>query len=462
MAPESGTVVRTSCYETGPTGTWYWYAMKEQTSEPVLIRTQEAAPESGETKDSYNIPYQYSGYYIQIVFIGNGDYTGRLEYVSPNMMEGKPLEGNVTISYGDGVTSPRLYNAVMAAYTGADEQNGSWVWYQKGAADPDTAWEVIDGKNYQTSGITSSYIPAEGENGKVIKAAYSAVTPWYQGSVEAETGEIGKAVQNQPDPPSIVQIDGTWIQIADSTSKAGAYGPHPAVVYGCRKDGEAGEINWNAEGEDWFKNLAPNTPYDFYTRYNETSVYQESEVSGASQATTRSGIFTSENLSLSYETPEETKLDVGKILTATYRGEGVSQGVWTIKRSATGEKAVSVDAGETSPPAGCTVSLEPDQEGTGGTAVLTYQLTTADIGNRMIVTFTAKPGGGGLHRLCRTAHRRAGGKACGSAPPESTGDRTASGHGLISQISGVRTGIRHYGSGLHPAAQRQRSMGDAG
>lgn len=396
MAPDSHTTVQVSSYGAGPTGTWYWYAMTDKNADPLLIRTQEAVPKTKETEDTFDIPYQYSGYYIQIVFVGNGDYTGRLSYISPQAMEGKALAGTVSVSYATGAAVPRLYESVQASYNGIDELNGSWVWYEKEASEPDSAWKIVDTGGGMMSGPVSSYIPKEGETGRVLKAVYSAVTPWYKGSLEGVTAEIEKAIQNIPDSPQIVSVNGTQVRIADSDpSKAGAFGPHPEAVYGVRQSGETGPVIWNTDGSAMFEHLNPNTAYDFFARYSETSVYQESGESAASPATTGSGIYTAKNLTLSYETEDQTRLDVGRTLTASYHGEGYSQGIWTVKRSAAGDTVVTVKAGETSPPPGCTVSLQPAADGKGGTAELVYTLKQEDVGNRIIVTFSPDPDSSG-------------------------------------------------------------------
>ena len=70
------TRVTVSTYDQAPDGTWYWYASKERTADFKLIRSNRGVKESTVTADTFQIPYDYSGYYIKVIFQADGDFTG--------------------------------------------------------------------------------------------------------------------------------------------------------------------------------------------------------------------------------------------------------------------------------------------------------------------------------------------------------------------------------------------------
>jgi len=198
-----GTPVSIAVYGKAPTGTWHWYVSK--TAEGAgdgwkIIRTEthEEAADAAQASDIYKIPYEYSGYYLKVEFWASGDYTGKEIYQPSVAIADRELTGSVAISPDSAGGNQRLFEKLTASYTGTDDGNGTWTWQRREA---DNSWSNLSAELYTAAGPESSYTPTERDFGRMLKAVYQAGSFGCTGSKEAETGAIGKAVQNQPAAP---------------------------------------------------------------------------------------------------------------------------------------------------------------------------------------------------------------------------------------------------------------------
>ena len=370
--PMSGTKVTLPSYREGPTGVWYWYTSKDQT-EWKLFRTAEAGKEGVNAVDSCDISYDYSGYYVKIVFQANGSFTGEKVFQPPAPLELRQISGTVTFSN----TEPRLFDTITASYGGTDEKSGTWIWYREQGS----GWTEIASDLYGTVGVESTYITGEADKGKKLKAVYTAASFGSTGSAEGETtAGTALAKQNRPAAPKLVQIRGTWVWMADSAPNIPKpYGERPELLFGCRKAGTEDAIAWNVAGDSLFENLEPNTAYAFYLCYEETAVYGRSEVSEPAEGTTQDGVFSADYLELTYDEADgaDARLDVGKTVTASYSGQGYEYGTWTISRS----------SGEV---------LQSQMSGTIGEDknTCTYEIVLADVNASLLFTFQAQDNSG--------------------------------------------------------------------
>ena len=335
-----GTKVSIAVYGKAPTGTWNWYTAKQAGGSDgwKIIRSEKHEEAAGavEASDTYQIPYEYSGYYLKVEFQADGDYSGLESWEPAEPLADRELTGTVTITPDGGNGNERLFEKLTATYGGTDDKNGTWIWYREdnGSAG---GWRAISTDLYTTAGEKSIYTPAAEDKGKKLKAVYTAASFGSTGSREAETGAVAAAVQTTPLAPKIVLISGTNIALADSDpGKAGPYGNRPEVIFGYRKASEPeGTVTWLENG-NVVSGLSPATGYIFYTKYKSTDVYAESPVSPATaEILTGAGILYQSNLSLSYDTSdgEDKKMDVGRIVTAVYQGEGWDKGDFSMKRS---------------------------------------------------------------------------------------------------------------------------------
>jgi len=390
LTPMLDTRVTISTYGQAPEGTWYWYASREpdKADSWKLIRTGRAQKLESLSSDTFQLPYDYSGYHIKVVFQADGNYTGEKTWISASAVKNRQISGDVEIMPGAEEEPFSLFEPLTAAYTGTDDQNGSWCWYRR---QPDGSFLPIDQKLYQTAGLTSVYTPGEADKGCILKAEYTAASFGCTGSVSGLTGEIRPAKQNVPKPPEIRQSIGTSVQLSDADpSQAKPYGDRPSVLYGYRKaEGEntAGEIQWNAAGESWFRQMEPNTEYEFYAKYGETNVYSESGESQETRYRVENGLITQSGLAIVYESEDDSRLDVGKTIKAVYSGEGYDGGSWKVYFSSGKEidqahyqTATDAEKEENS------CSYVADVEAIGSSIVFTY---TAD-GINYSGTVTAK------------------------------------------------------------------------
>jgi len=373
VRPMMGTRVTISTFGEAPDGTWYWYASTNQAEGNwKLIRSGRAVTDGAASVDSFEIPYDYSGYYLKVVFLADGDYTGEKTWKLAGALEKRRIAGAVKVS----PDAPVLFEKLTAAYDGTDDLYGTWTWYREGTGG---TWIAIDNKLYENAGLTSSYTAGKADKGKALKAEYTAGSFGCEGSVSQTSASIRPAPQTTPEAPKILQSIGASVQLADSApSRANPYGEGPEVVFGYRNvtDGSSEDtIHWSAVGESWFRRLAPNSDYEFYTKYLETSVYAESAVSLGSAQSIGSGAISQSGLRLVYESEAEDWMDVDKIVKAVYGGEGYVGGSWTASLS--NGKEISAE------------KLQTDTNEEKRETTCTYKIGTEAIGNSILFTYRA-------------------------------------------------------------------------
>jgi len=373
VRPMTGTRVTISTFGEAPDGTWYWYASTDQAEGNwKLIRSSRAVTDGVASVDSFEIPYDYSGYYLKVVFLADGDYTGEKTWNLAGALEKRRIAGTVKVS----PEAPVLFEKLTAVYDGTDDLYGTWTWYRE---ETGGTWTATDSKLYENAGLTSSYMAGEADKGKALKAEYTAGSFGCEGSVTQTSASILPASQTTPEAPKILQSIGTSVQLTDSApSRANPYGERPDVVFGYRKvtAGSAeGEIQWSAAGETWFRRLEPNSDYEFYAKYLETNVYAESAVSSGSPQSVGSGAVSQSGLSLIYESEAEDRVDVDKTVKAVYNGEGYTGGTWTVSLS--NGKEITAEKFQTS-------TDETNKE-----TVCTYKIGTEAIGSSILFTYRA-------------------------------------------------------------------------
>ena len=157
-----GTRVSISVYGKAPAGTWNWYAAKEAGGSDgwKIIRSEkhEEAAEAAAASDTYQIPYEYSGYYLKVEFQADGDYSGLETYEPAGAIADRAITGTVTITPDGTGGSQRLFEKLTAAYGGNDDRSGTWIWYREDSGDPN-GWTAISKEFYETAGPESSYTP---------------------------------------------------------------------------------------------------------------------------------------------------------------------------------------------------------------------------------------------------------------------------------------------------------------
>lgn len=366
-----------------PTGVWQYYVSPDKTNANSWINITAQIKASNTSKDGYtattfSIPVKYNGYYVKAVFSGRSNYEGSQTYVSEEALIGTQIKGHAEITAGDTskVLVPINVSYVFAKEDGKDvidEQSGQWTWYR--VKDGNTSQiKKEDGTAYGKTGRSDSYTPGKDDVGAKIYAQYSSARNGiYSGSVKtSQLSPIERAPQNTPDVPTLKQVSGITIQMHLPTNYRSDGTTIPETVLKYRVKGTE---SWtlNAEGESWIgkgsDKLKANTTYEVCAMYKVTSEYLQSEDSGLTEVKTGSIPLEEKNLSIT----QSDVLEAGQSITATYSGDGYDEGVFTIERS---DGSV----------------IKANQTGTilGTSTSLLYASTTADIGQRIIVRYSAK------------------------------------------------------------------------
>lgn len=375
--------IRLTNHKEAPTGIWQYYVSPDKTKDDswINITAQIKAADTskdGNTATTFSVPVKYNKYYVKAVFSGRGSYEGSQTYISEEPLIGTQIKGHAEITDGDTskVLVPVEVNYVFAKEEGkdvVDEKSGQWTWYR---VKDGTTTPIVneDGTLYGKTGISDSYTPGKDDVGAKLYARYtSARNGRYSGSVNTrQLAPIARAPQKKPDAPTVKQIRGITIQMNLPTNyrEDGTTIPETVLKYRVK---ETEEWKENTVGDSWIgrgsEKLKANTIYEVCAMYKVTSEYLPSEDSAVTEVKTGSIPLEEKNLSIT----QRDVLEAGQTITAIYSGDGYDEGVFTIERS---------DG----------TTLKTDQTGTtmGTSTSLLYESTTADIGQRIVVRYSAK------------------------------------------------------------------------
>lgn len=375
--------IRLTNHKEAPTGIWQYYVSPDKTKDDswINITAQIKAADTskdGNTATTFSVPVKYNKYYVKAVFSGRGSYEGSQTYISEEPLIGTQIKGHAEITDGDTskVLVPVEVNYVFAKEEGkdvVDEKSGQWTWYR---VKDGTTTSIVneDGTLYGKTGISDSYTPGKEDVGAKLYARYtSARNGRYSGSVNTrQLAPIARAPQKKPDAPTVKQIRGITIQMNLPTNYREDGTTIPETVLKYRVKGTE-EWKENTVGDSWIgrgsEKLKANTIYEVCAMYKVTSEYLPSEDSAVTEVKTGSIPLEEKNLSIT----QRDVLEAGQTITAIYSGDGYDEGVFTIERS---------DG----------TTLKTDQTGTtmGTSTSLLYESTTADIGQRIVVRYSAK------------------------------------------------------------------------
>ena len=376
--------IRLTNHNEAPTGIWQYYVSPDKTNANSWINITAQIKASNTSKDGYtattfSIPVKYNGYYVKAVFSGRSNYEGSQTYVSENALIGTQIKGHAEITAGDTskVLVPINVSYVFAKEAGKDvidEQSGQWTWYRVKNGNTNQI-KNEDGTAYGKTGRSDSYTPGKEDVGAKIYAQYSSARNGiYSGSVKtSQLSPIERAPQNTPDAPTLKQVSGITVQMNLPANYRSDGTTIPETVLKYRKKGTT---SWtlNAEGESWIGKgsdnlLKANTTYEVCAMYKVTSEYLQSGDSDITEVKTGSIPLEEKNLSIT----QNGVLEAGQTITAIYSGDGYDEGVFTIERS---DGTV----------------IKENQNGTkvGTSTSLLYASTTEDIGQRIIVRYSAK------------------------------------------------------------------------
>lgn len=375
--------IRLTNHDAAPTGIWQYYVSPDKTKDNswINITAQIKASntsKTGYTATTFSVPVKYNGYYVKAVFSGRSSYEGSQTYVSKDPLIGTRIKGHAEITAGD---TSKVLVPINVSYVFAkeddkdviDEQSGQWTWYRVKAG---TTSQIMneDGTPYGKTGRSDSYTPGKDDVGAKIYAQYtSARNGIYSGNVKtSQLSAIERAEQITPDAPTVKQVSGITIQmhLPINYRSDGTTIPETVLKYRVK---ETEEWKENTVGDSWIgkgsDKLKANTIYEVCAMYKGTSEYLPSVDSAGTEVRTGSIPLEEKNLSIT----SNDVLEAGKPITAIYSGDGYNEGVFTIERS---DGTV----------------IKTDQTGTtlGTSTSLQYTSTTEDIGQRIVVRYSAK------------------------------------------------------------------------
>lgn len=376
--------IRLTNHNEAPSGVWQYYVSPDKTKDNswINITAQIKASntsKTGYTATTFSVPVKYNGYYVKAVFSGRSSYEGSQVYVSNEPLIGTQIKGHAEITAGD---TSKVLVPINVSYVFAkeddkdviDEQSGQWTWYR---VKDGTTSQIMneDGTTpYGKTGRSDSYTPGKEDVGAKIYAQYtSARNGIYSGNVKtSQLSAIERAEQITPDAPTVKQVSGITIQMHLPINYRSDGTTIPETVLKYREQG-ASDWKENAVGESWIgkgsDKLKANTIYEVCAMYKGTSEYLPSVESAGTEVKTGSIPLEEKNLSIT----SNDVLEAGKPITAIYSGDGYNEGVFTIERS---DGTV----------------IKTDQTGTtlGTSTSLQYTSTTEDIGQRIVVRYSAK------------------------------------------------------------------------
>ena len=373
-------------------GIWQYYVTKDNTDDNSWQNiTSEIKAEEGKKAEyaytAVNMPVKYYGYYVKAVFTGRGSFKGNKVYTSTDKLIGTQIKGSVQITSGD---SSQVFTPIVASYVFAknpdgteiiDEKNGIWTWYRETGAGTNKYTKIENGEEH--IGLTDTYTPTAEDVGKKIYAEYTgAPTNIYSGSVRSNyLSNVAKSEQIKPAGLSEKQVNGTTIQVVLPSNYEAKGKSIPDVILEYRIKDSSDDWTVNDSKTTWIgtgdKKLKANTTYEIRAKFAGTSEYKPSTYSDLLYVTTDNQLFDEDNLTIT--APE--KLETDAVITAAFTGDGYDEGNFIISRS-DGTVVKEESAG----------SITPRSLFRSGTNTIEYTVTSADIGNNIIVQYKAKDG----------------------------------------------------------------------
>ena len=365
-------------------GIWQYYVTKDKADDNSWQNiTSEIKPRDGKT-DTYtyttvNMPVKYNGYYVKIVFSGRGSFKGNKVYTSTEKLIGTQIKGSVQITSGD---TSQVFTPVVASYVFAnaadgtaivDEKNGVWAWYRETGIGTNTYVKIVNDEEH--IGTTDSYTPTAEDVGKKIYAEYTgAPTGIYSGSVRSNyLNNVAKSEQANPTGLTKKQVNGTTVQLNLPSNYKTEGKSIPDVIVEYRIKGSGGDWIINDSKTTWIgtgdKKLKANTAYEVRAKFAGTSEYKPSAYTSLLDVTTSNQSFDEDHLVI-YE-PE--KIETGAEIRAVFTGDGYDEGTFIISRSD-----------------GTILNDSPVISKTGNKNETTYNVTSDDIGNNIIIQYKAK------------------------------------------------------------------------
>lgn len=400
-----------------PTVSWKYYVSETKDDSAVWqnidaeMKAIKGWREDGSSADGkyatsrFQIPLKYTGQYLKVTMTGIDDYSGTITYITENTLEGALITGKASIIASD---TTKVLDVLSAAYDGTDEKNGVFTWYRQSvdaSGTPNgTAQKITD----TDPGNTSTYALTSQELDHMVYAVYTApVNGQYVGNVQTNGIIVRqKAVQNKPDAPTRVRVNGNSIQFSAPTNyKTDKTVDIPYVQIGYLRyvddkpvddDGNIlltqeeieKNIHWQSEEaykkqETWFYGLKRDSDYKLFARFIPTAAYDRSVISEPSETiTTEHALFDKEKLMIQTVVKlgkaEETtrKSDIGAQILITYAGEGYDEGKFSLQRSNGDE--ITLDQ--------ALVKTDPVAE----TISYTYTYAKEDVGSYITVEYSAK------------------------------------------------------------------------
>lgn len=371
-------------------GIWQYYVTKDNTDDNSWQNiTSEMKAEEGKkaeyTYTAVNMPVKYYGYYVKAVFTGRGSFKGNKVYTSTDKLIGTQIKGSVQITSGD---SSQVFTPIVASYVFAknpdgteiiDEKNGIWTWYRETGAGTNKYIKIENGEEH--IGLTDTYTPTAEDVGKKIYAEYTgAPTNIYSGSVRSNyLSNVAKREQTKPAGLSEKQVNGTMIQVVLPSNYEAKGKSIPDVILEYRIKDSSDDWTVNDSKTTWIgtgdKKLKANTTYEIRAMFAGTSEYKPSTYSDLLYVTTDNQLFDEDNLTITAPEKPETE----SVITAAFTGAGYDEGNFIISRS-DGTVVKEESAG----------SITPRSLFRSGTNTIEYTVTSADIGNNIIVQYKAK------------------------------------------------------------------------
>lgn len=352
----------------------------------------------------FEVPLKYTSQYLKITMTGIDDYSGTITYITEDPLEGALITGTARIETTD---TTKVLDTLGASYLGDDEKNGTFTWYRQSVDESDQLLgKAVRITDSETTGNKSTYSLTPQELDCMVYAVYTAAeNTEYVGSVQTNGIIVRqKAVQNTPQAPKKVRVNGNSIQFSIPTNyKTDKTVDIPYVQIGylryegdqpvndagnalSTQDAVEANIHWQSEAEykaqeTWFYGLKRDSDYKLFARFIPTAAYDMSAVSMASETIqTEHALFNEDALVIqdvvSLLQKDARPSNIGSQIKVSYSGEGYDEGEFLLHRS-NGE-AIAVD----------TSQVKTDS--TAKTISYSYTYTKEDVGSYITAEYKAK------------------------------------------------------------------------
>ncbi len=389
------------------TGTWQFYVRDDTADESkedwqninldVKNSIVEGVNDQNQSYINFEIPLKYIGKYVIVEYSGRSAYSNEIYYRAQDPLEGTLLKGYAKMD----ATEATVNETVNVSYTlgenvAIDDSNGYWRWYRETGVGTNKFELIIDdltNKPYGIEGeITDSYELSAEDVNRQIYAEYAAnKANTFTGTVAtSRLNSVRKAEQNKPNKVELKQVNGTDIQVKFPNNYSVSGTTLPDVVLGYRLANTNDTITWQNKniGDSWIRNLDAKKEYEVFVKFVETSEFKESVASDSILVTTGFKLFDDNSLILK----DESILESGSVIEATYTGLGVVDGEFEVRRSD-----------------GQAVSGVLEQSTIGQVASMKYTCSSEDIGANIIIVFKeksdAKHYGGEIQKASRMVEK---------------------------------------------------------